>query len=175
MPSTLRRIGREWFCTHNRGQIIRPELHLSRLGQLVPSWRASSARAQGLPLPRAGLKASGPIRLQSWQAPLNRLFRVISVHLGRRCTQLKSWPLAQGGGRCLLPAVRGCGCNALPSSARDTFIERMNRPGSALGPNMRCGLELLSILAHVVHGKIVRSEIIVRKVVSDVWSSRGET
>jgi hypothetical protein len=51
----------------------------------------------------------------------------------------------------------------------------MNRPARAIGPNARCGLRLLLILAHVAHGKIIRSEIIVRKVVADPWSSRGKT
>ena len=175
MPLPLTRIGWEWFCTRNRGRIIRPELHLGRLGPLVPRWRASSARAQGLPLHRAGLKPRGPIWLQSRQASLNRLFRVISVHLGCWCTRLKSWLLAQSGGRCLLLDVSGCGCNALPSPARDTFIERMNRPGSALGPNMRCGLRLLLILTHVAHGEVIQSEIIARKVVSDAWSCYSKT
>jgi hypothetical protein len=51
----------------------------------------------------------------------------------------------------------------------------MNRPAGALGPNMRCGLRLVLILAHVAHGKIIQSEIIVRKFVSDIRSSRGKT
>jgi hypothetical protein len=175
MPLPLRRIGRDWFCTRDRGRIIRPELHLGRLGPLVPRWRASSARAQGLPLHRAGPKPRGLIRLQSRQAPLNRLFQVISVHLGCRCTRFENWLLAQSGGRCLLPDVSGCGCNALPSPARDTFIKRMNRPGSALGPNMKCGLRLLRIHSHVTHGKVIRSQIIVREVVSDVRSCYSKT
>jgi hypothetical protein len=33
---------------------------------------------------------------------------------------------------------------------------------------VRCGLRLVLILAYVAHGKIIWSEIIVRKVVSDV-------
>jgi hypothetical protein len=49
----------------------------------------------------------------------------------------------------------------------------MNRPAAALGPNTRCGLGRLSILAHVAHRKVIRSEIIVRKVVSDVCSWHG--
>jgi hypothetical protein len=40
---------------------------------------------------------------------------------------------------------------------------------------MRCGLGLLLILAHVAHGKIIRGEIIMRKVVSNVRSGRGKT
>jgi hypothetical protein len=40
---------------------------------------------------------------------------------------------------------------------------------------MTCGLRLLLILAHVPHGKIIGSEVIVRKVISEVWSHRHAT
>jgi hypothetical protein len=38
---------------------------------------------------------------------------------------------------------------------------------------MTCGLRLLLILAHLLHRQIIGSEVIVRKVISEVWGRRA--
>ena len=70
-----------------------------------------------------------------------------------------------------------CSAERIPdvtsAASRESLIEPMNRPARALGSSMTCGLRLLLILAHLLHRQIIGSEVIVRKVISEVWGRRA--